>query len=597
VYTKFFGFKESPFNPNPDPNFLYLSQSHREALASMVYGIEQRRGFIAIIGEVGSGKTTLIHSVIRSLNNKTQTAFIPFHCGTYSDLLRNILVEFGINTEGKSDLELRLQFQNFVIDQFQRSGNVVLIFDEAQNMSPEVLEQLRLLSNLESPQEKLFQIILVGQPELSKKLSQAELRQLRQRIGVRREIEPLTAPEVRSYIEHRLKVAGYKGCCKLFSEKAFDSICQYSRGIPRMVNILCDNSLLIAYGLNKRKIDESIVKEALTDLKIEQSIDRNRSQKMKLQTLYRKNPNGSIKVTIKVADQGDFPTANIFGSSSGYPGKESWSLGEGNGDSISKTLPTPDEAKQWALVQINALKERLDNWRSIWVPESVGMRNEISIYAPEHPIADYPTPKPSNRDLWTRATLLSALLFLTIFLIQGNGQIGAIKRYIPKVAPVSKKMDTLLSTSKKKVEERSQVTALPSAEEGSLEMMEKVPTKQKTEEKTEKISLTLPTERKESLIRQLRKGGVRPDSSYSWAIQVYSSRSLTCAKHLIDQLKHKGFPAYLVVGTLNGETWYGVRVGFYAMRKEALEVGKKIASEISEFNIKYYFAVQSPLRK
>ena len=176
MYDKFFGLKKSPFNPSPDPKFLYLSQSHREALASMLYGIEQRHGFIAITGEAGSGKTTLIHSLLSNLDNKTHTAFIFYPSGTYSDLLRNILMEFDIDTEGKSDLELRLQFHNFVIDQFREGGNVALIFDEAQNMSPDVLEHLRLLSNLESPQEKLFQIILAGQPELSNKLNRPELR-------------------------------------------------------------------------------------------------------------------------------------------------------------------------------------------------------------------------------------------------------------------------------------------------------------------------------------------------------------------------------------------------------------------------------------
>ena len=367
MYTKFFGFKESPFNPSPDPKFLYLTRSHREALASMVYGIEQRRGFIAIMGEVGSGKTTLIHSLISNLDNKTETAFIFYPSGTYSDLLRNILLEFNIDSKGENNFDMQVKFHHFVIDQFRRGGNVAIIFDEAQNMSPEVLEQLRLLSNLEAPEEKLFQIILVGQPELSNKLNQPELRQIRQRIGIRREIEPLADPEVRSYIEHRLKVAGYKGRLKLFSEKALDLICHYSRGIPRMVNILCDNSLLIAYGLSKRKIDESIIKEVLADLKIEQSI-------------------------------------------------------------------------------------------------------EEKIPGVEHPIAHYPTSKPLNRRLWIRATLLSVLLFLTIFLIQGDGQIGAIKRYISKVVPVSKKMGMLLSTFKNKVKENPQVTMVPPVEEKPLSL-------------------------------------------------------------------------------------------------------------------------------
>ena len=174
MYTKFFGFKESPFNPSPDPKFLYQSRSHREALASMLYGIEQRRGFIAIIGEVGSGKTTLINSLIRSLDKKTRFAFIFYPSDIYENLLRNILTEFDIDTKGKSNFDLHMEFHQFVIDQFRSNKNIALIFDEAQNMSAEVLEQVRLLSNLESPEEKLFQIILVGQPELSKKLNRPE---------------------------------------------------------------------------------------------------------------------------------------------------------------------------------------------------------------------------------------------------------------------------------------------------------------------------------------------------------------------------------------------------------------------------------------
>jgi type II secretory pathway predicted ATPase ExeA len=458
LYDKFFGFKESPFNPGPDPRFLYLSQSHREALASMVYGIEQRRGFIAITGEVGSGKTTLIHSLLSNLDNKTHTAFIFYPSGTYSDLLRNILIEFDIDTEGKSDLELRLQFHHFVIDQFRKARNVALIFDEAQNMSPDVLEHLRLLSNLESPQEKLFQIILAGQPELSDKLDQPELRQLRQRIGIRREIEPLGDREVRNYIEHRLKVAGYEGNHRLFSEKALDLICYYSRGIPRMVNILCDNSLLTAYGLSKREIDESIIKEVLADLKIEEPI-------------------------------------------------------------------------------------------------------EEKIHAVKHPIADYLTIRPFKRHLWTRTALLLifALLLLTIFLLHENNQIAAL---------------------------------LP-AEEASLETVEKEPIDQKSEEKTEEISLTISAEKKkeEFLIQQPGKGDIGPASSYPWAVQIYSSKFPTKANHLKDQLKLKGLPAHIIKVVLDGETWYGVRVGFYAMRKEALEVGMKIASEFNTY--KDYFAVQS----
>ena len=410
----------------------------------MVYGIEERRGFIAITGEVGSGKTTLIHSLLSNLDNKTHTAFIFYPSGTYSDLLRNILIEFDIDTEGKSDLELRLQFHHFVVDQFRKGENVALIFDEAQNMSPDVLEHLRLLSNLESPQEKLFQIILAGQPELSDKLNRTELRQLRQRIGIRREIEPLSDREVRNYIEHRLKVAGYEGHHKLFSEKALDLICYYSRGIPRMVNILCDNSLLTAYGLSKRKIDESIIKEVLADLKIEQPI-------------------------------------------------------------------------------------------------------EEKIHAVKHPIADYLTIRPFKRHLWTRTTLLLifALLLLTIFLIQANNQIAAL---------------------------------LP-AEEASPETAEKKPV------------LTPPKEKKSLPHPAAKKIDVGPAISYPWAVQVFSTRSLAVARQLKDRLRLKDYPAYIIKVVLDGETWYGVKVGVYDTRNEALKTGKNISSQ---FNIsKDYFAIRS----
>jgi type II secretory pathway predicted ATPase ExeA len=521
LYDKFFRFKESPFNPGPDPKFLYLSQSHREALASMVYGIEQRRGFIAIMGEVGSGKTTLIHSLLSNLDNKTETAFIFYPSGTYSDLLRNILMEFDIDTEGKGNLELHLQFHKFVIDKFRKGGNVALIFDEAQNMSPEVLEKLRLLSNLESPQEKLFQIILAGQPELSNKLNRPELRQLRQRIGIRREIEPLSDREVRSYIEHRLKVAGYEGHHKLFSEKALDLICHYSRGIPRMVNILCDNSLLTAYGLSKRKIDSSIIRDVLADLKIEQPI-------------------------------------------------------------------------------------------------------EEKIPAAEHPIADYLTIKPLKKSLQIGGILLCVftLLAITIFLIQRDSGIGTRPSKLEKLTA---KIGMSVSGSKNKVRKNSQetivisgeerpmeaeeqepitqksrkrthVTMVPPVEELSSETEDKELIEQKAQENTEEFSLALPAERKEeSLIQQLRKVGVGLDSSRSWAVQVYSSKFRTEVNYLKDQLKLKGLPAYIVVGSLDGETWYGVRVGFYAMQREALEIGMTIALEFNTYED--YFAIQSLKRR
>ena len=446
----------------------------------MVYGIEQRRGFIAIIGEVGSGKTTLIHSLLSNLDNKTETAFIFYPSGTYSDLLRNILMEFDVDTEGKDNLELHLQFHNFVIDKFRKGGNVALIFDEAQNMSPEVLEKLRLLSNLESPQEKLFQIILAGQPELSNKLNRPELRQLKQRISIRREIESLSDREVRSYIEHRLKVAGYEGHHKLFSEEALDMICHYSKGIPRMINILCDNSLLIAYGLSKRKIDESIIREVLTDLKIEQPI-------------------------------------------------------------------------------------------------------EEKVPAAEHPAtADYLAIRPLKKGLQIGGILLCMLtLFaITIFLIQRDSGIGARSS---KLEELTADTGMLSSASINKARKNSMETVTFPEEESPMEAKEQEPVTQRSRKRVQVTMVPL--------VEEGSSGDVGLESSYSWAVQVYSCQSLTQAKHLKDQLRLKGLPAYLIVGALDGETWYGVRVGFYDSQKEALEAGMKIASEFDTYED--YFAIQS----
>ena len=458
----------------------------------MVYGIEKRRGFIAMIGEVGSGKTTLIHSLIRSLDEKTLFAFIFYPSGTYTDLLRNILMEFDIDAKEKSNFDMHVEFHHFVIGQFSRGKNIALIFDEAQNMSSEVLEQLRLLSNLESPEEKLFQIILAGQPELSNKLNRTELRQLRQRIGIRCEIEPLTAPEIRNYIGHRLKMAGYEGRLNLFSRGALDLICRYSKGIPRMVNILCDNSLLIAYGLDRKMIDETIVKEVLADLKIEQAREK------------------------KIAD-------------------------------------------------------------------------------PKYPVVAYPAPKSSNRVLWVRSTILSILLFLaiTIFLIQGD-YLSNSGAYVSKVAEATNKIGMLFAISRSKIKGETPVAVVPSPEARPREIIEKP--EQETEKMGEEISLILSPESKEPTPQAIKKKlNNMPYDLNSWAVQVFSSQSLTEARQLKDQLRDRDLPAYLIVGALNGETWYGVRIGYYALQKEAIETGKKIALEFNAFGD--YFTVRHPRRK
>lgn len=267
MYTHFFGFAEKPFNVTPDPRFLYLSPEHRETLATLIYGIQERCGFIAIVGEVGTGKTTLLNTLLDRLDERTKVAYVFNSDVTAAQLITNILVELGLaRTDGtlyKGQAIDRLN--QFAIKQLGRGCNVVLIVDEAQNLGHRAMESLRLLSNLETHTLKLIQIILSGQPELDVKLNKPELRQLAQRISLKRYITPLSEAETDEYIRHRLAIAGYKGAF-LFDRRAQQLIWEYSGGVPRKINILCDNALLIAYGLKRHKIKEDVMAEAIKDL-------------------------------------------------------------------------------------------------------------------------------------------------------------------------------------------------------------------------------------------------------------------------------------------------------------------------------------------
>ena len=267
MYTTFFGFTEKPFNVTPDPRFLYLSPEHRETLATLIYGIQERRGFIAVVGEVGTGKTTLLNTLLGRLDERTKVAYVFNSDVTAEQLITNILVELGlVKTYGtlyKGQAIDRLN--QFAIEQLGRGCNVVVIVDEAQNLGQRAMENLRLLSNLETHTLKLIQIILSGQPELDVKLNKPELRQLSQRISLKRYITPLSEAETDEYIRHRLAIAGYKGAF-LFDRRAQQLIWEYSGGVPRKINILCDNALLIAYGLKRHKIKEDVMAEAIKDL-------------------------------------------------------------------------------------------------------------------------------------------------------------------------------------------------------------------------------------------------------------------------------------------------------------------------------------------
>ncbi len=265
MYTLFYEFSEKPFNVSPDPRFLYQTASHRESFASMIYGIKERKGFISIIGEVGTGKTTLIYALLKHLDEKINTVFI-FHTNiTFDQLLKNILLELGIPVGQEEKTALLRLLNEYLIQKLSQDENLAVIIDEAQNLSKEVMEELRMLSNLETPHSKLLQIVLVGQPELEAKLNSENLRQLRQRIGIRRQIMPLSGEECREYIDHRLKLVG-SSSSKIFTTEAVTLICDYAKGIPRAINILCDNALLIGYSLSRKKIDAKIIYEVIRDM-------------------------------------------------------------------------------------------------------------------------------------------------------------------------------------------------------------------------------------------------------------------------------------------------------------------------------------------
>ena len=264
MYNEFFGFKEKPFNVTPDPRFLYLSPAHQEALATMIYGIKERRGFVSVIGEIGTGKTTLLHTLFDELGNDVQTAFIFNTKINFRQLMHNILIELEL-TPGSTNKALLLnQLNDFLIKKLALNEIVALIIDEAQNLSSSVLEELRMLSNLETTKHKLLQILLVGQPELDAKLRNHNLRQLKQRIGINCYLTPLNREEQKKYIEHRLNIAG-RSVQQIFSEPALELIFKSSKGIPRIINILCDNALLSAYSKGIRKIDKPILEEIISE--------------------------------------------------------------------------------------------------------------------------------------------------------------------------------------------------------------------------------------------------------------------------------------------------------------------------------------------
>jgi general secretion pathway protein A len=267
MYCDFYGFRESPFTITPNPRFIFLSKNHKEAFAHLLYGIRNHGGFIALTGEVGTGKTTVLRTLLGQLdetNHRTALIFNP--CLSALELLSSINREFGIDCQSTSSAELLNALNQFLLRQNTEGHTVVLVIDEAQNLETQVLEQIRLISNLETETAKLIQIVLAGQPELTRVLEQQQLRQLNQRITVRYHLRPMDFDDTIAYIGHRLAIAGSRGAV-LFTPSALKRIFRYSGGLPRLINILCDRVLLIGYTEERREITERLVKTAISEIR------------------------------------------------------------------------------------------------------------------------------------------------------------------------------------------------------------------------------------------------------------------------------------------------------------------------------------------
>jgi general secretion pathway protein A len=265
MYTKFYNLREKPFEITPDPRFLFLSENHKEALAHLTYAVKEKKGFTVITGEVGTGKTTLVQTLLHKLDGNTRTAYIFNPKLGSTDFLNYICEDLGLKGQKRSKGQSIVLLHHFLTACYARNEKVVLIIDEAHTLDPNLLEEVRLLTNLETPKSKLLQVILMGQPELDDILNRPEFRQLKQRVSLRYHMQPLNKEETKEYIQKRLRIAGTFDT-SIFTSKAHRQIYQYSKGIPRLINILCDNALLIGYANEQKVIGESAIQEVICNL-------------------------------------------------------------------------------------------------------------------------------------------------------------------------------------------------------------------------------------------------------------------------------------------------------------------------------------------
>jgi general secretion pathway protein A len=272
MYKEFFGLRANPFNVNPDPRYLFLTRHTEEALACLTYGVQSRKGFVLLTGEVGTGKTTLINKLLEWLRlQQVATAFVFNSRMNVPNFLDYMMADFGIRCESRAKSQVLLRLYNWLLDRYRAGETAVLIVDEAQNLADEVLEEIRMLTNLETFTEKLLQIVLVGQPELEQKLKQPHMRQLRQRLTLRAKTYPLSLDETKAYVQQRLRIAGSNGQ-PIFSPEALVSIHRYATGIPRVINLLCEHCLVSAFVDQQKLIGPVVVDSVARDFDLGDSI-------------------------------------------------------------------------------------------------------------------------------------------------------------------------------------------------------------------------------------------------------------------------------------------------------------------------------------
>jgi general secretion pathway protein A len=269
MYKVFFNLKRNPFEITPDPSFLFATRKHNEALASLYYGVRRHKGFVVMTGEVGTGKTLLIRCLLELLT-RNQVGFAYIFNSRLNDMefLRYVAGDFGLTASGKGKDELLLSISDYLVERHRKKLTTLLVVDEAHHLSAEVLEEIRLLTNLETPTQKLLQILLVGQPELNEKLDSTNLRQLKQRIALRCNLEALSEEETRAYIKRRLQLAGSNPEARIFSDAAAGAIYRHSRGIPRLINTVCENALIAGYAHQRAQIEPDIIDEVAADLRL-----------------------------------------------------------------------------------------------------------------------------------------------------------------------------------------------------------------------------------------------------------------------------------------------------------------------------------------